>query len=126
MVLTYQCNGERMREVVPLDWTQTPFGWRPWWRCPRCHRRVLRLYNPDGPRWRCRICYNVTYTSSNESDKRLAYSRVWGVLDRDLNTMGTGALIQALRGHKRIEEKINRDIAYAQRHPGKPGRPRKH
>src|SRR6266511_1955575 len=47
MVLSYTCNGESVRDVLTLDWTQTPFGWRPWWRCPRCKRRCSRLYNPD-------------------------------------------------------------------------------
>jgi hypothetical protein len=127
MLLSYSCNGESMREVLDIVWTQTPFGWRPWWRCPRCKRRCSRLYNPDGPRWRCRTCYDVTYTSSNESDKRLAYSKVWGILDRDLDAMGrsSGVLIHALRAHRRIEEKINRDMERARRHPGKVGRPRK-
>src|SRR5690349_405165 len=36
MVLSYTANGASMREVLSIVWTQTPFGWRPWWLCPWC------------------------------------------------------------------------------------------
>jgi hypothetical protein len=124
MVLSYMAGDESIREPIAIVWTATPFGRRPWWQCPGCARRCARLYNPAGRRWRCRQCYNVTYTSSNESDKRLAYARLWGLLDRDdLDTMPTRALILALRGHKRLEERWRRDDRQFRR--GKPGRPRK-
>lgn len=128
MVLSYTSNSKSITEPIAVCWTRTPFGRRPWWACPGCGRRCARLYNPEGTRWRCRICYNVTYASSNESDKRLAYSRVWRLLQgaRNFEGMATGALIMTLRGHKRIEDKLNRDLRRAERHPGKPGRPRKH
>jgi hypothetical protein len=124
MVLSYAADGEAIREVVAITWTPTPFGRRPWWRCPCCGRRCARIYNPHGPRWRCGRCCHITYTSSNESDKRLAYGRIWGALDlRDLDTQPTSALILALRGHRRVEDRWRR--VERQARTGKPGRPRK-
>jgi hypothetical protein len=125
MVLSYSLNGDPRRQAITIDWTATPFGRRPWWQCPLCRRRCARLYNPQGHSWYCRRCWNVTYTSSNESDKRLAYGRCWDVLDQDVlgRAASTGALIMALRAHRRIEEKITRDRRRAGH--GKPGRPRK-
>src|SRR5262245_47924924 len=94
MVLSYLAGDESICEPITIVWTATPFGRRPWWQCPGCARRCARLYNPARRRWRCRQCYNVTYTSSNESDKRLAYSRLWGLLDRaNLDSAPTGAVI---------------------------------
>src|SRR5688572_7859473 len=31
MVLSYEADGESIREVVAITWTPTPFGRRPWW-----------------------------------------------------------------------------------------------
>jgi hypothetical protein len=124
MVLSYSAGDESIRELIDIVWTATPFGRRPWWNCPGCARRCARLYNPAGRRWRCRTCYNVTYTSSNESDKRLAYHRLWGLLDPDnLVSAPTRGLILALRGHRRLEDRWRREKQQARR--GKPGRPQK-
>jgi len=33
---------------IPLIWTQCHFGgWRPWFKCLRCNRRVGKLYNTE-------------------------------------------------------------------------------
>ncbi len=56
-------------------------GRRWWWICPLTKhgppggRRVGKLYlPPDGPAFGCRQCYEVTYTSYQESHK---YDRLW-------------------------------------------------
>jgi hypothetical protein len=122
MVLSYTVNGTPRQQAIDIDWTPTPFGQRPWWRCPRCARRCLRLYNP-GAGWFCRRCGDVTYLSSNESDKRLAYRRIMGLTVAPASA-SVSALILALRGYDRIRKKVERDFRRAGH--GKPGRPPKH
>jgi hypothetical protein len=45
-------------------------GERHWFVC-MCGKRVGKLYLPYGaPEFRCRICYNLTYRSSQQHDKK--------------------------------------------------------
>ncbi|MGA3066369.1 MAG: hypothetical protein ABSF29_05925 [Tepidisphaeraceae bacterium] len=73
----------RHDEKIPLDYpirlttTKTPWGKLRWWFiCPlvvdgrACGRRVRKLYLPGGGKYfGCRHCYNLTYTSCQESHK---------------------------------------------------------
>ena len=73
---------------VPLDYrvrlttTTTPWGKLRWWFiCPLvadgrpCGRRVRKLYMPGGGRYfGCRHCYDLTYTSCQESHE---YDRLY-------------------------------------------------
>jgi len=44
-----------------------PGGYRTYFLCPRCGRRVRQLHMPPGEtRFRCRTCYNLAYQSQNE------------------------------------------------------------
>jgi len=63
---------ERVRASISV--TQPHYGGRRyWWHCPRCNRRVRILYLPPGAGdFRCRVCWCLTYESSNESDKRVS------------------------------------------------------
>jgi hypothetical protein len=62
---------------ISVTATKTPWGALRWWFiCPlvvngrSCGRRVRKLYLPGGGRYfGCRHCYNLTYTSCNESHK---------------------------------------------------------
>jgi len=64
---------------IRLQTTQCNFGGYRWWfTCPLsvngryCGRRVGKLYlPPSGRYYGCRHCYNLTYKSSQESDKRV-------------------------------------------------------
>jgi hypothetical protein len=53
-------------QVVPIEITHPHFGGMRWWfNCPQCEKRCKKLYLP--PRqWEiaCRLCHNLTYTSS--------------------------------------------------------------
>jgi hypothetical protein len=53
-------------QVVPIEITHPHFGGMRWWfNCPQCAKRCKKLYLP--PRqWEiaCRLCHNLTYTSS--------------------------------------------------------------
>jgi hypothetical protein len=60
-------------QSVPVVWTACRFGGeRPWFVCPGlsngtgCGRRVTKLYGA-GRLFACRHCYDLTYTSQQES-----------------------------------------------------------
>lgn len=64
---------------VRLDWISCHFGGRRWWFiCPLsvngrdCNRRVGILYLGGDKYFGCRHCYNLTYRSCKEHDKRLS------------------------------------------------------
>ncbi len=76
--LQYAYRGEEVRDLIPVVTTQPHYGGRRWWWiCPRCGRRVGVLYAP-GKLWRCRWCYRITYTSSNESRQYDRLARMIG------------------------------------------------
>lgn len=62
-----------VNQRIALQTTLMPSGGLRWWfTCPmqRCGRRVGRLHVPPGYMYfGCRCCYNLTYTSCNESHK---------------------------------------------------------
>ncbi len=74
---------------VQLQTTRPQFGGTRWWfRCPLavnntpCLRRVGKLYVPPGRlHYGCRHCYDLTYTSCQESHK---YDRLFGQIAREL------------------------------------------
>ncbi|MBX2992122.1 MAG: hypothetical protein KF749_13280 [Bacteroidetes bacterium] len=68
---TFEGEKVNVNDKVRLEATSTNFGGeRFWFMCPRCSRRCAKLYLPSGAiHFRCRVCYNLTYESSNESHK---------------------------------------------------------
>jgi hypothetical protein len=66
---------------IELQATKPNFGGRRYWfTCPLtvngwpCRRRVGKLYLPPGGKYfGCRHCYNLTYKSCQESDKRINF-----------------------------------------------------
>jgi hypothetical protein len=72
---------ENLKYSIELQATEPHFGGRRYWfTCPLtangwpCRRRVAKLYlPPDGKFFGCRHCYNLTYRSCQESDKRINY-----------------------------------------------------
>lgn len=71
---------------IPLVTTSCHFGGFRWWfTCALsingryCGRRVAKLYLPPGGSfYGCRHCYDLTYRSSQESDKRVSALRKLG------------------------------------------------
>lgn len=68
--------GEQRRDVaqrISLDRVACRFGgWRQWFRCPCCERRVALLYLRWG-RFACRACQRVVYASQSEDE----LARTW-------------------------------------------------
>jgi hypothetical protein len=86
IVLDYQLterDGEPkdMRYSVRLTWTPCNYGgFRPWFECPGCYRRVGKLYG--GARFLCRHCYGLAYNSQNESAWDRALSKCQNIRRR--------------------------------------------
>jgi hypothetical protein len=99
--------------------TFTPWGSpRYWLLCPDCGRRCGTLYQP-GSRFTCRLCGNLTYTTSQESHKDLFLARLMGpeFTERfpymNFDELGTYLECEASgkRLPKRIEKKVNMGLA---------------
>src|SRR6185369_10508511 len=81
--LSYSVNGRSVGLTVRLVTTQPNYGGVRWWFvCPlttrgqACNRRVMKLYlPPNGHYFGCRHCYDLTYRSRQQSDKRVAWLR---------------------------------------------------
>jgi hypothetical protein len=75
---TFTASGQAIDYRVRLTTTRQRFGGLRWWFvCPLlvrdqpCDRRVGKLYLPPGARYYgCRHCYELTYKSCQEHDKR--------------------------------------------------------
>ena len=65
--------GEKVDFKIYLNTTRPNFGGIRWWFiCPLmgCNRRVTKLHSPPGGKYfGCRECYDLTYTSCQDSHK---------------------------------------------------------
>jgi hypothetical protein len=85
LTYTIRRTGDQLDYRVPLTTTALPWGGVRWWfTCALsrdgvyCGRRVAKLYLPPGARYYgCRHCYDLTYTSCQESHK---YDGMWRML----------------------------------------------
>ena len=72
MILNYRHRPHRgewedVEQYISFDRTQCNYGgYRTWFLCPRCWKRVALLYGA-GKYFLCRHCYNLTYPSQQES-----------------------------------------------------------
>lgn len=80
---TISSTQERIDFKVRLTTSRPNFGGLRWWFvCPlivngkACNRRASKIYSPPGSRYfGCRHCNDLTYTSCQESDKRVNWIR---------------------------------------------------
>jgi hypothetical protein len=74
---------EWMVYTIRLQTTRPCFGGLRWWfTCPllrlreSCNQRLSKLYLPPcGHYYSCRYCYDLTYQSTQEDDKRVDFYR---------------------------------------------------
>lgn len=66
VVLSYFDGGRAKKESVPWGWS----GGRLYFKCPDCSSLRDRLYLPPGRMgFRCRVCHDLTYSSTRRSQK---------------------------------------------------------
>ncbi len=99
IIYTLTQTGEKSDCTILLTTTRPHFGGFRWWfMCPRviegvhCNRRVGRLYLPPGGKYYgCRVCYDLTYTSCQDShkfDQGLAFlAQEWGTTPATANRL---------------------------------------
>lgn len=104
----YSDESEDYDYEIPLTTTPCNFGGhRYWFICPlsvdgrACRRRVRTLYLPPrGKYFGCRHCYNLTYKSQQEHDKRVDAllkdpNALMGIL-HDKKSLSTGVALKAM------------------------------
>lgn len=102
-------SNESLNYKIQLATTRPNFGGLRWWFiCPlvkngwACNRRVGKIHLPSsGKYYGCRHCYDLTYTSCQESDKRVSWLRrnpdaLLGILNNCEDAV-TSKLILALK-----------------------------
>jgi len=79
LIIDYYADGNGMESQhvkmrIPLVSADCFFGGcRYWFQCPDCRRRVAKLYKPRKKlRFACRHCYDLSYRSRQQYDKRVA------------------------------------------------------
>ena len=79
--------GENVDFRIYLQTTEPYFGGIRWWfMCPLmgCNRRVAKLHSPPGGKYfGCRQCYDLTYTSCQESHR---FDGVYAMIAKDIGT----------------------------------------
>lgn len=71
-----KADGEWNSVAYPIWLTRTACnfgGWRTWWLCPHCGRRVAVLYG--GSKYACRHCYDLTYKSTRTTPYSKHFAR---------------------------------------------------
>lgn len=112
ITVNYEWRGEQVTQEVSFDWTPCNYGGhRPWLICMNCGRRVAVLYL-GGKYFACRHCYNLTYTSCQESDKRFSQclrnnEDFGGVEDLPLWAL-KGLLSRAWKKEGRLKKEMSR------------------
>lgn len=72
--LNFTVNGDPVRQAIRELRTPCHFGgWRSWFACPRCARRVAVLFLRGNAGFMCRHCGRVAYASQSED----ALGRAW-------------------------------------------------
>ena len=72
LALAFLCRtwtGEIWRYLVEIDYSPTPYGDRPWFKCPwsNCGRICSKLYAPSAVGlFGCRTCWNLSYESRQD------------------------------------------------------------
>lgn len=89
LLYTRASTGENIECRVRLSTTPLPWGCRRWvFLCPSCRRVCRKLYLPPGCRhFACRLCYRLTYTSSQEAHKFDRFYRQLGITPAQAKAM---------------------------------------
>ncbi len=104
--------GEDVNQKVILDWTPCNYGGRrPWFICGNCGRRVAVVY-AGGKYFACRHCYDLTYTSCQESDSRFSwffrnYNGLGGMENLPIWAL-KGCLSRAWKEEERLEKQMSK------------------
>ncbi len=102
----YTPDGQATRQMIPLATVQQRIGIRYYFKCPRCGERVVHLY--AGPPFQCRRCYDLTYSSCQDSRT----THIGGLLTakRYRNFFKAVQYERELSGRKRVGKRMRRRL----------------
>lgn len=106
----------QVREDVGVEWTPCRLGGRrPWWLCPGCARRVMKLYGA-GARYRCRICHRLAYRTQREKEHDRVQTRANKIRKRLGGSPGVEMIPRRPKGmHRRTYERYCEELFAADR-----------
>ena len=88
------------RQRIALSWTKCPFGGiRPWFDCPECRGKAVKLYG-GGRGLCCQRCYGLVHQCQREQPHDRALRKM-AKLRRQLPGLGKGSLDKKPRGWHR-------------------------
>jgi hypothetical protein len=108
------------KQRIPLIWTPCRFGgFRPWYKCPGCGRKVGKLYN-TGASLNCRRCLDLWYSSQRRGAKSRIYLQA---LKLRLRLNGIASLTAPIpqrprRMHERTYQRLRRRLEDLERQLG--------
>lgn len=103
----------RQRSPLELRFTSSSphfGGQRYWLLCPRCGKRVGKLYRPKmADRFECRHCHRLTYTSSQTHNHRVSLlskllDKLYKAQDKDALNQAISGLLQTKKGWKLLDK----------------------
>ena len=120
MILDYR-NRPNGGDWTPVEQTiklvRTPCnygGYRTWFLCPRCWKRVIILYGA-GKYFYCRHCYNLTYASQQESRSDRLMRKARKIRERlgASNDLFEPIWIKPKYMHQKTFDRLRREADYA-------------
>jgi len=106
---------ENVKQVVLFDRTQCNYGeHRTWMLCPRCWQRVALLYGAGKYFW-CRHCYDLTYSSQQESrpDRLMRKARKIRARLGASNNLMESILFKPKNMHQKTFDRLRREADHA-------------
>lgn len=106
LLLEYAVRGVLVTERIPLETRPQKFGGvRYFFQCPKCNKRVLKLYGIE--RFLCRGCQGLMYRSSQESGSLLRQLLQTEEFTQIFGSIAEGLTISPYTAEKLIEEVLS-------------------
>ena len=106
---------ENVEQAISFDRTSCNYGgYRTWFLCPRCWKRVAILYGA-GKYFLCRHCYNFTYSSQQESrsDRLMRKARKIRARLGASNNLMESILFKPKNMHQKTFDRLRREADHA-------------
>lgn len=104
-----------VEQAITFDRTSCNYGgYRTWFLCPRCWKRVAILYGA-GKYFLCRHCYDFTYSSQQESrsDRLMRKARKIRARLGASNNLMAPILFKPKNMHQKTFDRLRREADYA-------------